>query len=73
MIRSVGHVLPLVAAWVWASCDGSKLMWRGLEEECERKQGMTYVTSWRKCLTLCIVIRVVGNEEIMMIGYILPT
>lgn len=34
---------------------------------------MTYVASWRKRLTLCIVIRAVGDEEIMMIGYILPT
>jgi len=32
----------------------------------------TYVDSWRKRFTLCIVMRAVGDEEIMMIGYMFP-
>ena len=31
-----------------------------------------YVDSWRKRLTLCIVISAVGDDEIIMIGYMVP-
>lgn len=33
---------------------------------------MTYVASSRNRLTLCIVTRAVGEEDIMMIGWLLP-
>lgn len=39
------------------------------ETICEVWQS-TYVDSARKRLTLCIVIRAVGEDEIMMMGYI---
>ena len=34
----------------------------------DRRSKMTYIASSRNCLTLCIVIRTVGDEDIMMIG-----
>ena len=33
---------------------------------------MTYVASSRNRLTLCIVIRAVGDEDIMIMGWLLP-
>ena len=33
---------------------------------------MTYTASARKRLTLCIVMRAVGEDEIMMIGSVFP-
>lgn len=31
-----------------------------------------YAASSRKCLTLCIVMRAVGDEEMMMMGWLCP-
>lgn len=43
-----------------------------IEVEIEGRKGGAYVDSARKRFTLCIVMRAVGDEDIMMMGYIVP-
>ncbi len=37
-----------------------------------RQNNDAYVDSWRKRLTLCMVISAVGEDEMMMMGWKLP-
>lgn len=72
-ITSSGRKLPSAVARARASCEGSKLG-RFVKDEREsyRIRDMTYTASARKRLTPCIVMRAVGEDEIMMIGSVFP-
>ena len=72
-MRSSGLRLPSAVARARASCEGSKLHFINVSEI--RMEGgckETYEESSRKRLTLCMVMRAVGEDEMMMIGWLWP-
>ena len=72
-ITSSGRELPSAVARLRASCEGSKLRrFCKDERKWNRMRDMAYIASARKRLTLCIVMRAVGEDDIMMIGSVLP-
>lgn len=68
-MRSSAFVVPSEAKRERASADGSKL------PSCDQRVAGniagkgTYIDSWRKRRTLYIVMRDVGDDDIMIIGY----
>ena len=64
--------MPSAAARARASDEGSNLFQIATELSEYYAVVYTHTDSWRNLLTLCIVMRDVGLDEMMMIGKLLP-
>jgi hypothetical protein len=70
---SSGLVLPSAVARLRASCEVSKLENGIYQNQTDAEVFVkTYIDSCRNFLTLCMVMRAVGEDDIMIMGNMLP-